>query len=85
MTGHDPQATTEASPDDAVAGAEPRPPELTDKLDEIVNTPADSTPPDTRPVSTSPNNEAEARPGAVAPQEFQKEPGEAMGGGQSGG
>lgn len=71
--------------DEELEHAKPRPTELTDKLDEIVNTPPEHTGVRQRPLSTSPNNEAEAQPGAVAPQEFQKEPGEAMGGGQSGG
>ena len=89
MTSHGEHASTDApsdaSPDAAVQGAVPRSAELTDKLDEIMNTPPEHTGVKQRPLSTSPNNEAEAQEGAIAPQERQKEPGEAMAGGQSGG
>jgi hypothetical protein len=79
MTHHGDHTSAYASPDTEVEGAEARPAELTDK------TPPEHTGVEQRPLSTSPNNEAEAQEGAIAPQERQKEPGEAFGGGQSGG
>ncbi|MEO6120649.1 MAG: hypothetical protein ABIW46_09595 [Acidimicrobiales bacterium] len=67
--------------DTEVEFAKPRSSELTDKLDDIMNTPNEPLNPPARPVSLSPNNEAEAQPGAIAPQEFQREPGEQDSGG----
>ena len=65
MTNHlDETGTTDTELD----GAKPRPPELIEKLDEIMSTPPEHTGVRQRPLSTSPNNEAEAQPGAIAPQ-----------------
>lgn len=85
MTNHGDHTSTDASPDTEIQGAKPRPAELTDKLDDIMSTPPEHTGVEQRPLSTSPNNEAEAQEGAIAPQERQQEPGEAFAGGQSGG
>ena len=72
----------DTSTDEAAEGAQPRPQELKDRLEGIVESPAPPPEdPEKVPLSTSPNNPYEARPGAVAPQEFQKDPGRTDAGG----
>ncbi|MGH9164369.1 MAG: hypothetical protein ACRDZW_02505 [Acidimicrobiales bacterium] len=77
----DPDTTT----DESVEGAVPRPTELTDKLDEIISTPAEGVGElSDSSVSTNPDNPREAAEDAVAlhgDENKGPEPGETMGGG----
>ena len=65
----------------------PRPAELEDRLDEIVESgPDENAPPGGTELGTNPNEtEAEHEPMIIADAEHQNEPGEQMGGGQTGG
>ena len=70
-----------------MADTHPRPAELEDRLDEITERgPDPAAPPGGSHVSTNPNDTpAEHEPMAIADSDHQNEPGEQMGGGQTGG
>lgn len=65
----------------------PRPAELEDRLDEIIESgPDENAPPGGTQLGTNPNETAaEHEPMAIADADHQNEPGEQMGGGQTGG
>lgn len=79
MTHHDHDTTTT---DEPLESAQPRSSELTDKLDEIMDTPVEPREAPQSPPSLSPDNEHEARAGAITEHDNQgNDPGSTMGGG----
>lgn len=76
MTDH------ETATDAATEGAEPRPAALTDKIDEIMNSPVEGREPGQSSPTLNPDNPHEARDGAITEHDNKgNDPGATMGGG----